>query len=230
MIRIALTFLTLCLSVAAAEPPRVLILGDSVYQNPAQHATKLLQGKAVIVRADQSGEAFNTTTALANLDELLGPEKWDLIHFNYGLGDLVHRAPGMKSFRSMPVRSGGIRATSPADYEKNLTEIVKRLKATGAKLIWASTTPITGDGLGIYEIGSELEYNAIAAKIMTANQIPVNDMHATICAMLEPTKNGGSHPTNFGRISIHPPLIAAICRELAIPVPPEAVAPPAQRR
>ena len=28
------------------------------------------------------------------------------------------------------------------EYEKNLRELVKQLKATEAKLIWASTTPV----------------------------------------------------------------------------------------
>ena len=44
---------------------------------------------------------------------------------------------------------------APEQYEKNLRELVKRLKATGAKLVWASTTPIRHsstqrfrDGLG----------------------------------------------------------------------------------
>ncbi len=37
------------------------------------------------------------------------------------------------------------RATQPADYEQRLESIVTRLQATGAKLIWASTTPIPPD-------------------------------------------------------------------------------------
>jgi acyl-CoA thioesterase-1 len=227
----AIAFLALLLPVAAATPPRVLILGDSIYLNPSQEAAKFLKDKAVVVRSNKSGEVFNTTTALANLDELLGTGKWDLIHFNFGLGDLVHRAPNMKAFRSMPMQSGGIRTTPPADYAKNLTEIVKRLKATRAKLVWASTTPIQGDGGGgLYEIGSEVEYNAIAAKIMAANRIPVNDMYAAVGAMLATTKSGGGSPTNFGRLALHPPFVAALCRQLSLPVPPGAENQPEPRR
>lgn len=217
----AIAIFALCISLATAAPPRVLILGESFYLSPTQQITKILKDKATVIYSDLSGEVYNSTTALTNIDALLGKEKWDVIHFSYGLGDLIHRAPKMKSFRTMSKKAGGIPATSPAEYEKNLTEIVKRLKATGAKLIWASTTPITGDSLGLYEPGSEIAYNAIAAKIMTANQIPINDMHTAVATMMAETKQVSNNPGTFGRTSIHPPLLKAICNELSIPVPAE---------
>ena len=117
-----------------------------------------------MVRASMKpGEVLYTSTALAHLDTWLGDEKWDLIHFNFGLGDLVYRAPGMKSFRVMSKEVGGVRATSAQQYEKNLVELVGRLKASGAKLIWASTTPIRHSSSNVFQMGSEIEYNSIAA-------------------------------------------------------------------
>ena len=62
-----------------------------------------------------------TANGLKKLDVRLGEGKWDVIHFNFGIHD---------------------RATPPADYEQRLEKIVARLQKTGAKLIWASTTPI----------------------------------------------------------------------------------------
>ncbi|QTN33165.1 SGNH/GDSL hydrolase family protein [Akkermansiaceae bacterium] len=222
MKRLAIAFLALLLPSAAA-PPRVLILGDSIYMQPSQQAANLLKGIVEIVRPNNP-EAFNTTTALASLDELLGDGKWDLIHFNYGLGDLVHRAPGMKSFRVMPRKAGGIPATGPAEYEAKLTAIVERLKSTRAKLVWASTTPIRGGSNGLYEPGSEVAYNAIAAKVMAAHSIPVNDMHASVSAMLDKEKQAApADPYSLGKnVSIHPPLVRAICLSLALPIPPGA--------
>lgn len=217
MIRIALAFLALLLP-AAAAPPRVLILGDSTYRQPAQQAATLLKGQAEIV-CPNSPEVFNTTTALAGIDGILGDGKWDLIHFNYGLGDLIHRAPGMKSFRTMSKEVGGIRTTSPDDYEANLTALVKRLRATGAKLVWASTTPIRSDANGLFEPGSEIEYNAIAAKVMAANRVPVSDMHGAVSSLIAATKPAGGEPFQFARVSIHPPLLAAICQQLSLPIP-----------
>lgn len=226
MIRIALAFLALLLpaSAIAEALPRVLILGDRFYRQPAQQAATLLKGKAEIV-CPNTPEVFNTTTALAGIDGLLGEGKWDLIHFNFGLGDLVHRAPGMKSFRAMSREAGGIRATSPADYEANLTTLVKRLQATGAKLVWASTTPIRIDANGLFEPGSEIESNAIAARVMAANRVPTNDMHSAVSTLIASTKPGGGEPFQFGRLSIHPPLIATICATLSIPVPTEEAKP-----
>lgn len=221
---LAFTFIALLAAhfVMAADVPRVLVLGDSTYLPLSQQVAKLLQGKAEIVYRNDP-QVFNTTTALAKLDELIGDGKWDLIHFNYGLGDLVHRAPGMKSFRAMPRQAGGIRTTSPADYETNLTALAKRLKPTGAKLVWASTTPIRSDANGLFEPGSDIEYNSIAAKVMAANGIPANDMHAAVSSLVAPTKpDHRGEPYSFPRgVSIHPPFVAAICRALSIPVPEE---------
>jgi hypothetical protein len=224
-------FLALTLSAVLAAPlamcadlPRVLVLGDSMYQPLSQQAAKSLQGKAEIVFRNDP-EVFNTTTALAKIEELLGDGKWDLIHFNFGLGDLVHRAPGMKSFRVMPQAAGGILATDPAQYAKNLDQLAKRLQATGVKIVWASTTPIHGTENGLYRPGSEIEYNAIAAKVMTANRIPVSDMHAAVTEILGDAKLDKS-PFSLPRgVSIHPPFVAAVCRDLSIPAPNEETNP-----
>jgi acyl-CoA thioesterase-1 len=206
---------------AEGRLPRVLVLGDSIYSHPSQQVARLLAGRAeVVFSGTKSWQVFNTTTARTHLDEVLGDGKWDVIHFNFGLADLVHRAPGMQSFRAMPKQAGGIRATSPEDYERNLIAIVTRLKATGAKLIWASTTPIRIDANGLYDIGSEVEYNAIAAKIMATRGIPTNDMHTAVGTLLDGSKERQDNPTYFGRISISPPLVEVICRELGFaPVP-----------
>ena len=52
------------------------------------------------------------------------------------LGDLIHRAPNMKQLRIMPIHAGGVVNTPPERYEQNLDAIVKRLKATNAKLVY----------------------------------------------------------------------------------------------
>jgi len=48
-------------------------------------------------------------------------------------------------------------------------------------------------------------------------------------AMLAQSKNGNASPTNFGRLSIHPPFIAALCRELSLPVSQETQIQPEPR-
>ena len=204
----------------AAALPRVLIIGDSVYQQPAAETAKELKDQVEVVRAAlEPGEICNTTTALEKIDQWLGEEKWDLIHFNFGLGDLVHRAPGMKAFRTFPKPAGGIRATQPQQYEKNLIELVARLKATGASLVWASTTPIRHSATNVFEVGSEIEYNTIAAKVMTAHNVEINDMHAYVLTLIDMKKPAphGFDPFFFDKKTIHEPIVTKIRSHLGIP-------------
>ena len=58
--------------------PRVLILGDQVYQQPAADLKKELKGKAEIhYPRHEPGVVWNTTSALELLDRYLGEGKWD---------------------------------------------------------------------------------------------------------------------------------------------------------
>ena len=102
--------------------------------------------------------------------------------------------------------------SSPQLYEKNLRELVKRFQATGAKIVWASTTPIRSDYNGVLEADSEIEYNRIAAQIMNANSIMINDMHAYINASEVARKS--NNPLSFNRHPLHPPVIRTILSEL----------------
>lgn len=198
--------------------PRVLILGDSVYREPASQMAKELKGELDIVYARwETGEVASTATALEKLDRLLGEQKWDVIYFNFGLGDLVHIAPGMKSFRVLPIHVGGVRATSPQQYEQNLRELIDRLQTTEGKLIWGNTTPIRHSTPNVFELGSEVEYNAIAAKVMAQRNVPICDMYTYVRELIDMEKpaSHGADPFFFDRKPIHPPMIAAVRSALA---------------
>jgi hypothetical protein len=55
------------------------------------------------------------------------------------------------------------------------------MKATGAKLIWATTTPIpNGKMVPDRKFGQVNEYNEIAAKVMTETGVRTNDLNAHI--------------------------------------------------
>lgn len=160
---------------ARTDLPRVLIIGDSIsmgYTGPVQ---QLLKGKAEGSRIAANGGP--TTRGLTNIDKWLGDGAWDVIHFNWGIHDLKHM-------------EGGLRQVEAADYEKNLQTLISKLEATGAKLIWASTTPIPDPPLKPERtFGDETEYNAIAAKVMTERSIPVNDLHAHILPRFDELHN-----------------------------------------
>ena len=206
-----------CGAIADEALPRVLILGDAIYTQPANTITKMLGGKAeVVYRTTPVGIAHNSTSVLEHLDTLLGEDDWDLIHVNVGMGDLVYRVPNMMSFRVMSKAAGGIRATSPQQYERNLHELIKQLKSTTAKLIWANTTPIQKTSKGIFDVGSEVEYNKIATKVMTEHNVPINDVHSYALEHLD--DKAPRDPFDIHRaVPLHPPMVKIITRELKLP-------------
>lgn len=141
--------------------PRVLLIGDSVSRGYTQPARKALAGKANVHRAPAN--CGPTASGLKNLDAWLGAGKWDVIHFNFGIHD---------------------RATPAADYVKRLEEIVTRLEKTGAKLIWASTTPIPDDPAKKQTAQSIVDRNALAAEVMKKHGIPIDDLFAAMTPRL----------------------------------------------
>jgi hypothetical protein len=165
---------------AAAEPaselPRVLLIGDSISIGYTKHVQELLRSEARVERI--RGNAQHTGTGLAKLDTWLGDQPWDVIHFNWGLWDLCYRNPQSKTQGHRDKAHGKITYTLP-EYEKNLRELVRRLKATKAKLIWATTTPVPEGEAGRIQ-GDAAKYNEAANRIMRENDITINDLHTHI--------------------------------------------------
>jgi lysophospholipase L1-like esterase len=161
--------------------PHVLILGDSISVGYTRDVRKMLEGKANVFRPMQANgknpdNCGDTTIGLAKIDQWLGDKRWDVIHFNWGLWDLCYRNPAVKKNSGKDKVNGKV-STTPADYEKQLEELVARLKKTGAKLIWASTTLVPDGEPGRF-VGDDAKYNAVAAKVMERHGITVNDLHA----------------------------------------------------
>ena len=146
--------------------PRVLLIGDSVSRGYTQPTRVALAGKANVHRAPAN--CGPTASGLKNLDVWLGAGKWDVIHFNFGIHD---------------------RATPAADYVKRLEEIVARLEKTGAKLIWASTTPIPDDPAKKQTARSIVERNTAAAALMAQHAVAIDDLFTAITPKLATLQN-----------------------------------------
>ena len=121
----------------AKTQPRILIIGDSISLGYTPHVKEMFQGRAEVVH--HKGNAEHTGTGLEKIDEWLGDGNWDLIHFNWGLWDLCYRNPESKNQGNRDKVKGTL-TTSLETYEANLETLVKRLKKTGAKLIWGNTS------------------------------------------------------------------------------------------
>ncbi len=155
--------------------PRVLLIGDSISIGYTQPVRELLKGKANLHRIPANGGP--TINGLKSLKAWLGTGKWDVIHFNFGIHDMKFMEPDKQQ-------------VPPADYEKNLREIVKQLQATGAKLIWATITPIPDGELNPKRTFDKVPtYNAIATKVMTEANVTVNDLNAAITPHLAKLQN-----------------------------------------
>jgi hypothetical protein len=151
--------------------PRVLIIGDSIsigYQVPLREA---LKGKANVHRPQTN--CGPTSRGVEQIEQWLGERKWDLIHFNFGLHDVRHFDDQAKATDA----DKGHRQVSDADYEKNLETLVARMKKTGAKLIFATTTPVPPGSAGRIQ-GDELKYNAIALRVMQKHGVVIDDLYA----------------------------------------------------
>lgn len=218
--------------------PRVLIIGDAVYTQNVRPIPGELKGKAsVVLAAMPTDTVLNSATAIEHLDVLLGKfdkqgkplpkgrwPVWDLIHINVGLGDLIHRVPDLESFRVLPIHVGGVVTTEPKQYEKNLGELIRKLKATGAKVIWASTTPIRHSRSNVFKLGSEIQYNKIADRVMKKHRVPTNDMYAYAKSIMNMDKPAGHgfDPFNFDKKPIHGQIAEVIARELRPELTPPA--------
>lgn len=161
--------------------PRVLLIGDSISIGYTIPARTLLEGKANVHRP--LANCGHTAAGLEHLDAWLATggadQKWDVIHFNWGLHDLKYiDEKGTLADVATPVAKQQI---NPEDYRKNLTTLTERLKATGAKLIWRNTTPVPTGSQGRYP-GAEKVYNEIAAEVMTAAGVPTHDLAAFVTA------------------------------------------------
>ncbi len=154
--------------------PRVLLIGDSISIGYTFPTRKLLAGKANVLRIPANGGP--TSSGLRHLGKWLAIGKLDVIHFNFGLHDCRIMWPKDKPM--VPIEA----------YEKNLRQIVAKLKKNGAKLIWATTTAVMDGKPGERRkrrLKDVQAYNAVARKLMEAEGIPINDLYAVLMAMDE---------------------------------------------
>ncbi|MBT3200817.1 MAG: DUF1080 domain-containing protein [Phycisphaerales bacterium] len=153
---------------AARDPlPKVLIVGDSISYGYTPRVAEVLKGQATVVHC--AGNAGPTMRGVANIERWLGKGKWDVILFNFGLWDMY----GWKYEKV---------DRSPEAYEKRLDALATRLKKTGAKLIWATTTPACPKAEWNCKVkvepASEAKYQSAARRVMKKHDIAVADLYA----------------------------------------------------
>jgi len=164
--------------------PNVLLLGDSISIGYTIPVRQFLLGKANVYRAPENcchtGYALEQTVGSNHprLKTWLGTNQWNVIHFNWGIWDThgIDKTTRALIQDESKVAPDQVRCRySLAQYRTNLTEIVTMLQGTGARLIWASTTPLMNRKGARFD--DVLKYNAVAAEVMKEHGIPINDLY-----------------------------------------------------
>ncbi len=199
--------------------PNVLLIGDSISIGYHQGVSEMLKGKANVFRPvnAKTGAADNcsdTAKGVASLDTWLAMQpKWDVIHFNWGLHDIKHVKPGSTEVSSDPAHPS---LRTVAEYQANLETIVGKLKATGAKLVFCTTTPVAPGTTNPFRSNEDVEtYNAVAVKLMAAKGIPVDDLYGFAKPQLEKIQLPKNvHYTGEGSKTLATQVVKAITEQL----------------
>jgi hypothetical protein len=149
------------------QRPRVLLIGDSILNGYLRDVLAALDGKAYVdawVNPYCQSEYLNKTI----LPEVLANGPYDVVHFNMGL----HGWP-----------EGRIKPGTFEPLTKAYVEVIKA-KLPDAKLIWASSTPVTREKQPL-ELEPDInpiivEHNRMAAKVMAELGVPVNDFYSLL--------------------------------------------------
>jgi len=184
-----------------AKLPRVLLIGDSILNGYQGQATKLLTGKANV---DLWVNPYNQSEQVNKLlGEVLTNGPYDVVVFNMGLH-------GWQEGR-----------VKPGTFEPLMKGYIEVLKAKlpKAKLIWASSTPVTVKGKPT-EINAEInpniiEQNRMAAKVMGEMGVPIVDFYALLIDKRELARGDMFHWTGPAYAVIAQAAVDAILRELS---------------
>lgn len=218
--KIVMILLLVCLSFTSpTELPKVLLIGDSISIGYLPFVQEQMKGKVIVDRIPlkPNGKHENcqgTTNGIANIDRWLGDTKWDLIHFNFGLHDIKHVNPktGKSSNEANDPHQADLK-----QYKKNLKEIVTQLQATGAQLVFATTTPYPEGTKPYRGFHDEVKYNQVARKIMKKQGIPINDLHAYVLPRMEKLQRPANvHFTAEGSKQLAEQVAAHIMKHLPI--------------
>jgi len=154
--------------------PKVLLLGDSIRMSYQPIVVKKLETRAEVVGPGENCQYSQYT--LCSLDRWIKQfGKPDIVHWNNGLHDVGH------NFNRKP-------AQVPLEtYVANLELIIERLKALTSRIVWASSTPVQPDEQAkvtswTFRNDEIVRYNQAAVALMRKQAVPVNDLHAVVCA------------------------------------------------
>jgi len=162
--------------------PRVLLAGDSITRGYYDGVAKALSGKAYCARYSTS-KFIGHEDFIAELTNLLDAYRFDIIHINNGLHGWAY---------------------TEDEYAASFPRLLEVLAthAKGARVLWASTTPVrTAPNPSDFDPQTERvkARNRIAAGVMQAHDVPVNDLFALVEQRPDFYSQDGVHFNEAGR-------------------------------
>lgn len=151
--------------------PRVLLIGDSISMGYTLPLREKFKQTANVQHPTENCGA--SRRILERIDQYLGDKDWDVIQFNSGIHDLTLMSRQGATSKS---DEGGTVQVPLDEYRTNLEKIIKRLKQTGATLIWCTTTPIS-ESARFRRPADVARYNRVAQEVMKAHGVQITDLH-----------------------------------------------------
>lgn len=176
--------------------PNVLIIGDSISIGYTVAVRRLLSGRADVFRP--ATNCNHSGSGVRDVKKWIGGRKWDVIHFNFGIWDTHYLHNGKWVIDRSKYKTEDLkRRYTTEQYIENLSKIVAILKKSGAKLIWASTTPYVSYGEDTKLL--VVENNNAARGLMAREGVTVNDLYNHALANLKKWQSkDGCHFTRQG--------------------------------
>jgi len=143
--------------------PRVLLIGNSITRQYFKEVERQLKGKAFVGRLSTS-KSLGDPGLLQEIELVAGYHHFDVVHFNNGMHGWDY---------------------SEEEYARAFPGLLRLIRkcASGAKLIWASTTPIrTGQDMkGFAERNSRvIERNRLVAEMLKNEDVLINDLYSVV--------------------------------------------------
>ncbi len=154
----------------------VLLLGDSIRQGYQEYVKYTLRDVADVYYPNDNGKFCQLTLRyFHDWARILSKDwafKFDIIHFNSGLWDILQLSNETECFNS------------PEEYRNLLKRIIERMRYfyPDAKLIFALTTKIQepgfpyGGSIAVRKNSDIEEYNRIATEVCKCYEVEINDL------------------------------------------------------
>jgi lysophospholipase L1-like esterase len=153
--------------------PKVVLIGDSIRMGYQAVVREALGAKITLwAPAENGGNSENVRQHSVDWIVAHAP---DGVHINCGLHDI--KTPF----------GGTAKAINIGAYRYNVEHILRAAQATGASVIWASTTPVNhawhhaNKEFDRYEADVRA-YNEVAGEVAAGLGVPINDLYAIVMA------------------------------------------------